>query len=130
MRLDHLVLAVGSVGVTCDFYARMLGMDVVTFEEGRRALLFGSQKINLQEAGKEFEPKARVPTRGSADLCFITETPIAEVIAHLRTQGVEIELGPVPRVDAISGLESVYFCDPDGNLSEVANLLSHNTATE
>lgn len=120
-RLDHLVLTVADVEVTCEFYARVLGMDVVTFGENRRALHFGSQKINLHEAGNEIDPKALRPTPGSADLCFITNTPMADVIAHLRAQNVAIELGPVPRTGAGGAIESVYFRDPDGNLIEVSN---------
>ena len=38
-------------------YTRVLGMDVVTFGPGRTALTFGTSKINLHEAGKEFELK-------------------------------------------------------------------------
>lgn len=96
-RLDHLVLTVRSIPVTCDFYVRVPGMEVVTFGEGRKALRFGAQKINLHEAGHEFEPKAAQPTPGSADLCFITQTPLAEVIAHLQAQNIPIELGPLQR---------------------------------
>src|ERR687883_1939146 len=81
--LDHLVLTVGDVGRTGDFYERALGMEAVLFGEGRHALAFGRQKINLHEAGLEFEPKAAVPTPGSADVCFLTNTPMAEVVEHL-----------------------------------------------
>src|SRR5829696_4834998 len=81
--LDHLVLTVGDVGRTRDFYERVLGMEAVVFGEGRYALAFGAQKINLHEAGREFEPKAAVPIPGSADLCFLTNTPMAEVVEHL-----------------------------------------------
>ena len=80
VSLDHLVLTVRSVEATCAFYAGVLGMEVVTFGEGRKALTFGSQKINLHETGKEFEPKAAQPTPGSADLCFISAAPLSEVI--------------------------------------------------
>ena len=81
--LDHLVLTVADVGYTRDFYERVLGMEPVVFGEGRHALAYGSQKINLHEAGREFEPKAAVPTPGSADLCFLTNAPVAEVVEHL-----------------------------------------------
>ncbi|MFP3648333.1 VOC family protein, partial [Paraburkholderia sp. SIMBA_054] len=57
-RIDHLVMTVADVEATCAFYARVLGMQVVSFGEGRRALVFGGQKINLHQAGREFEPKA------------------------------------------------------------------------
>jgi catechol 2,3-dioxygenase-like lactoylglutathione lyase family enzyme len=92
--LDHLVLTVGDVGRTRELYERVLGMESVVFGEGRHALAFGGQKINLHEAGREFEPKAAVPIPGSADLCFLTNTPMAEVVEHLGANGVEILEGP------------------------------------
>ena len=98
-----------------------MGMEVVTFAGGRRALHFGAQKINLHEYGHEFEPKAEQPTPGSADLCFITHTPLAEVVAHLNVCGVAILEGPVPRTGATGRIMSVYFRDPDQNLIEVSN---------
>ena len=122
-HLDHLVLTVRSIPATCDFYTRVLGMEVVSFGEGRKALRFGVQKINLHEAGHEFEPKAAQPVPGSADLCFIAETPLGEVIAHLKAQNVTIEQGPVQRTGAIGSIESVYLRDPDGNLIEISHYL-------
>lgn len=120
-RLDHLVLTVADVEATVAFYAQALGMTAVTFAGGRRALAFGDQKINLHPAGREFEPKATRPTPGSADLCFLTDVPLAEVQAHLAGRGIEIVAGPVPRTGATGPILSVYFRDPDGNLIEVAN---------
>jgi catechol 2,3-dioxygenase-like lactoylglutathione lyase family enzyme len=120
-HLDHLVLTVASLERTCAFYAEVLGMTVETFGAGRKALRFGDQKINLHRAGYEFEPKAKRPTPGSADLCFIAKTPLAEVVAHLGRSGVAIELGPVEREGAAGPLLSVYIRDPDENLIEIAN---------
>jgi catechol 2,3-dioxygenase-like lactoylglutathione lyase family enzyme len=120
-RLDHLVLTVADLERTCDFYSRILGMSVQTFGEGRTALRFGEQKINLHRAGHEFEPKAEHPTPGSADLCFIAETPLADVVAHLGRCGVAIELGPVEREGAAGPILSIYIRDPDANLVEIAN---------
>jgi len=122
-HLDHLVLTVKSIPATCEFYARMLGMEVVTFGGTRQALAFGTQKINLHEAGREWEPKAHRPTPGSADLCFITLTPLADVVEHLRRCGVETIEGPVKRTGATGPITSVYFRDPDLNLIEVSNYL-------
>jgi len=93
--IDHVVLTVASIERTCDFYRRALGMSVEQFGGGRVALQFGSQKFNLHEAGKEFEPKARTPLPGSADFCLIADTPLDEVVAHLAAQNIAIELGPV-----------------------------------
>ena len=121
--LDHLVLTVADIGRTRDFYERVLGMDPVVFGEGRHALAFGAQKINLHEAGREFEPKAAAPTPGSADLCFLTNSSVAEVVEHLEASGVEIIEGPVRRMGATGPITSVYFRDPDGNLLEVSNRL-------
>ncbi len=120
-RLDHLVLTVADIDATCAFYARVLGMTIETFGEGRKALKFGNQKINLHQAGREFEPKARQPMPGSADLCFIASTPLEQVVAHLQAEGVVIEEGPVKRTGATGPIRSVYFRDPDGNLIEVSN---------
>ncbi len=120
-RIDHFVLTVRDIAVTCDFYSRVLGMFTEEFEGGRKALRFGEQKINLHQAGKEFEPKAREPVLGSADFCLITDFPLECVMRHLASCGVEIIEGPVERTGAIRQINSVYFRDPDGNLVEVAN---------
>jgi catechol 2,3-dioxygenase-like lactoylglutathione lyase family enzyme len=120
-RLDHFVLTVRDIDATCDFYTRVLGMTVVTFGEGRKALQFGQQKFNLHRAGHEFEPKATVPTPGSADLCFITTKPLPEVEAHLAAQGVAVLEGPVARTGALGPIRSLYLRDPDGNLIEISN---------
>jgi len=119
-RIDHLVLTVFDVDRTLDFYRRVLGMEPITFAEGRRGLAFGRQKLNLHQAGREFEPKALKPTPGAIDLCFITEGSLDEVIAHLRAQGVAIAAGPVEKTGALGPMMSVYFRDPDGNLVEVS----------
>jgi catechol 2,3-dioxygenase-like lactoylglutathione lyase family enzyme len=120
-RLDHLVLTVKNISATCDFYSRVMSMEVVTFGNDRKALAFGSQKINLHEAGKEVDPKAHRPTPGSADLCFITAMPAVEVVKHLKQHRVEILEGPVKRTGAGGPIVSVYFRDPDLNLIEVSN---------
>ena len=123
-HLDHLVLTVANIGITCDFYARVLGMKKVTFGGGRIALAFGRQKINLHPAGNEYDPKAVTPMPGSGDLCFIAAEPMDDVIAHLTAQGVEIIEGPGERTGATGPINSVYFRDPDGNLIEVSNYAS------
>ncbi len=119
-RLDHLVLTVADIAVTCDFYSRVLGMEVVTFRGNRKALTFGAQKINLHEVGKEFEPKAALPTPGSADLCLISKEPLPTVMDHLHECQVPILEGPVSRTGATGPILSVYFRDPDSNLIEVS----------
>jgi len=123
-RLDHLVLTVSSIEASCDFYAEVLGMTVETFGEGRKALSFGNQKINLHRKGHEFEPKAIRPTPGSADLCFIAETALRDVVTHLGKLGIDIEAGPVERTGATGPMVSVYCRDPDNNLIEISNYLT------
>jgi catechol 2,3-dioxygenase-like lactoylglutathione lyase family enzyme len=120
-RLDHIVLTVRSVDATCDFYASAVGLEVRMFGDGRRALQIGQQKINLHEAGHEFEPKALRPTPGSGDLCLVTDEPLEHVITRLEQLGVAIEEGPGERSGAVGPLRSIYVRDPDGNLVEISN---------
>ncbi|OXB58681.1 hypothetical protein ASZ78_016853 [Callipepla squamata] len=123
-RLDHLVLTVKSIEDTAAFYSKVLGMEVVTFKGNRKALRFGNQKFNLHEVGKEFEPKARSPVPGSADICLITEAPLDQLLGHLKACGVIIEEGPVSRTGAMGPITSVYFRDPDENLIEVSRYIT------
>lgn len=123
-HLDHLVLTVSNIEITCNFYQTVLGFEVITFKGDRKALQFGNQKINLHQQGNEFEPKALQPTPGSADLCFISETPISEVIAHLNQLNIQIEEGPIERTGAMHPILSVYIRDPDQNLIEISNILT------
>jgi catechol 2,3-dioxygenase-like lactoylglutathione lyase family enzyme len=120
-RLDHLVLTVTDIEKTTSFYGSVMGMKKEVFADGRVALKYGSQKINLHELGKEFEPKANKPTPGSADLCFITQTPLDDAMTHVKRCGVEIIEGPIERTGANGSILSFYFRDPDDNLIEVAN---------
>ena len=120
-RLDHLVLTVADIERTCAFYTRVLGMQVVHFGNGRTALKFGRQKINLHPVDAIPGLVAGKPTPGSGDLCFITTEPLAEVVAHLGRFGVPIVAGPGPRAGATGEIQSVYIRDPDDNLVEISN---------
>jgi catechol 2,3-dioxygenase-like lactoylglutathione lyase family enzyme len=121
---DHVVFTVKDIDASCEFYARVLGMEIVTFGENRKALSFGSQKINLQQLGRESALRADKPTPGSADVCFITTLSLSDVIAHLNSCGVELIAGPVERNGARGLMMSLYFRDPDKNLIEVSNYIS------
>ncbi|MBS8228230.1 VOC family protein [Vannielia litorea] len=116
-RIDHIVLTVRDVEAAVAFYARVLGMEPVTFAGGRRALAFGQQKINLQTLGQEVRNFAGI---GSGDLCLVTEWPVADVLARLKEENVEVVEGPVAKSGALGPITSVYFNDPDGNLIEVS----------
>lgn len=120
-RLDHLVLTVADIDVTCSFYSEVLGMRVVEFGNGRKALQFGNQKINLHQKGKEIEPKAFAPVAGSADLCFIASTAIEIVLQELKDKGINIVSRIVERTGATGPILSVYLRDPDLNLIEISN---------
>ena len=120
-RLDHLVLTVADIERTCEFYGRVLGMEPVTFGEGRTALRFGQQKINLHPADEIPGLVADKPTPGSGDLCFVSEVPLADSVRHLERCGVPIVAGPGPRAGAIGTIQSVYIRDPDRNLIEISN---------
>jgi catechol 2,3-dioxygenase-like lactoylglutathione lyase family enzyme len=119
--LDHLVLTVADLDQTAGFYQRVLGMRPVTFGAGRRALQFGTSKINLHQAGQEITPHAARPVPGSADLCLTTTAPPGQLLAHLAAQQVPVENGPVPRTGAQGPITSIYIRDPDGNLIEIAS---------
>lgn len=123
-HLDHLVLTVADIEISCQFYQSALNFEVITFGENRKALQFGQQKINLHQVGKEFEPKALRPTSGSADLCFIAATPLKDVIAHLHALNIEIIEGPIERTGAIGKILSIYLRDRDQNLIEISNYLN------
>ncbi|EBT5286330.1 VOC family protein [Salmonella enterica subsp. enterica serovar 4,[5],12:b:-] len=119
-RVDHLVLTVSDISTTIRFYEEVLGFSAVTFKQNRKALIFGAQKINLHQQEMEFEPKASRPTPGSADLCFITSTPINDVVSEILQAGISIVEGPVERTGATGEIMSIYIRDPDGNLIEIS----------
>ncbi len=126
-RLDHLVLTVADIAKTLAFYHDVMGMTPHAFKPAdgtdRWSLNFGTQKINLHQAGAEFEPKATLPAPGSADLCFLTDTPLSDWERHLGFCGVPVEDGPVARTGATGPLMSIYIRDPDGNLIEISNMI-------
>ena len=121
--IDHVVLTVRDIPASVAFYTRVLGMREVIFGEQRHALAFGRCKLNLHQAGHEFEPKAAHPAPGAADLCLLARTPVAEIVSQLAAHGVAIEAGPIERTGAQGPILSVYVRDPDGNLIELSNPL-------
>lgn len=123
-RLDHLVLTVKDINKTVDFYTQILGMEKEIFKGTRVALKFGNQKINLHQLGNEFEPKAFNIKDGSADLCFIIDTPLSEAKNHIESLGIKIIEGIVSRTGALGEIESIYLRDPDKNLIELSNYKS------
>jgi catechol 2,3-dioxygenase-like lactoylglutathione lyase family enzyme/ketosteroid isomerase-like protein len=117
------VLTVRDLGATVEFYRRVLGMEAVTFGQGRTALRFGDQKINLHPVGRGFNLVAARPTPGSADVCLLSREPVSRWVAHLQACGVAVEEGPGPRTGARGPIDSIYLRDPDGNLVEISNEL-------
>lgn len=120
-RIDHVVLTIADLEATRRFYCAGLGMEMIAFGDGRHALGFGRQKINLHILGREPEPKAMVPTPGSGDLCLISQHPLDDWIDHLAGLGIGLVLPPSDRTGAIGPIRSIYLRDPDGNLIEIAN---------
>lgn len=125
-HLDHLVLTVRDVDVSCKFYVNVLGMKKIVFGDERIALEFGNQKINLHELGKELDPKAAAPQPGSADLCFVVDLPLDVAFQKVVSSGIEIIEGIVPRTGAMGEMQSFYIRDPDNNLVELSSY-SHAT---
>ena len=119
-HLDHIVLTTAHTEQCIDFYTRVLGMKFERFGEGRMALKFASQKINLHEKGREFHPRATLAAPGTLDVCFIATLPLKNVIARLVECGVPIVEGPVAKTGATGPIRSVYVRDPDGNLVEIS----------
>ncbi|BDT75649.1 VOC family protein [Polynucleobacter sp. KF022] len=127
-HLDHLVLTTAKEAECVDFYTRVMGMKLESFVGGtppveRKAFKFGNQKINLHIKGKEFEPKADIPTPGALDLCFIADRPLVKVIEQLTAEAWPIIEGPVIRTGATQKINSVYVRDPDQNLIEISELI-------
>ena len=122
-QLDHFVLTVSNIQTSVHFYTEILGMQHITFADNRSALTFGNQKINLHQYKNEFKPHAKKPTCGSADLCFIVETPIEKIQQELFEKNVAIEEGPIKRSGSSGEIISVYIRDPDENLIELSNVI-------
>jgi catechol 2,3-dioxygenase-like lactoylglutathione lyase family enzyme len=121
--VDHLVITVRNLESSCHFYEEVLGMVRQEFQPGRWSLNFGQQKLNVHVVGSVIDPNVRHATPGSADLCFLTRTPIAEVVTRLAALNIAIIDGPIERTGACGPIHSIYFYDPDENLIEVANRL-------
>ena len=122
-HIDHIVLTTRDTAACIRFYTEILGMKLVAFRtptEERLAFTFGSQKINLHEWGREFEPRAHVAVPGSLDLCFIASVSLEQVINQLNKRGVKILEGPVKKTGAVGPIRSVYVRDPDLNLVEIS----------
>jgi catechol 2,3-dioxygenase-like lactoylglutathione lyase family enzyme len=119
-HIDHIVLTTKDKQRCIAFYVDLLGMQFEIFGEERVAFKFGEQKINLHQYGKEFSPKAHLPTPGSLDLCFIASVPLQSVMARLAEKSWPIEEGPVMRAGAMCKIRSIYLRDPDRNLIEIS----------
>ncbi|GAB2501805.1 Virulence protein [Corynebacterium atrinae] len=120
-RIDHLVLNCADVDVTAAWFQRALGMQVQQYCEGRTALVFGQQKINLRPQGAPEWGTAKVDTPGALDICFVTELTVEESLAAWEAAGIEVHEGPIQRSGAVGPITSLYALDPDGNLIEVAH---------
>lgn len=118
VKFDHCVVHVSDWQGSNDFYARVLGAELVQRYVGW-AYRFGDTQLNLHGPGVQAEPVARLPVQpGNSDLCFEWRGPITDAVAHLQRCDVAIELGPVARNGAKGKGQSVYFRDPDGSLLE------------
>jgi catechol 2,3-dioxygenase-like lactoylglutathione lyase family enzyme len=122
-RIDHVVLTCADPEATASWYERVLGMERDEFGEGRIAMRFGSQKLNLHRQGAEFSPHATAPRTGSLDLCFVTALGADDVVVHLKSQKIAIVEGPANKIGALGMIRSVYCRDPDGNLIEISTYL-------
>jgi catechol 2,3-dioxygenase-like lactoylglutathione lyase family enzyme len=124
-RLDHIVINCKDVEISASWYQRVLGMEREEFGEGRTALKFGGQKINLRphDADKRSWATGVNDKPGAVDACFVTAVGPQDVVDHLYGCRVTIEKGPVEKVGALGPISSVYCRDPDGNLIEISSYL-------
>ena len=118
--IDHVVLTTRDEQQCVAFYVGVLGMQLERYGEGRIALRFGTQKLNVHQPGVSARLKADTPLPGSLDLCFLAAIPIEAVVERLRASGVPIVEGPVLRSGGSGPIRSVYVRDPDRNLIEIA----------
>jgi catechol 2,3-dioxygenase-like lactoylglutathione lyase family enzyme len=118
-RIDHLNLTVADIERSVAFYKQVLGMEAESMGERRAALHFGQQKIHLDAAGSALPMSGE--KRMPAHICFITQEPVAEVMAHLERCGVPVRMGPGPRAGAIGTIQSIYIDDPDRNSIEISS---------
>ena len=118
--IDHVVLTTRDEAKCLAFYVDVLGMALERYGNGRIALRFGTQKINVHQPGVMAGLKAATPTAGSLDLCFLASVPLEAVIARLHAHGVPIVAGPVDRSGGLGAIRSIYVRDPDENLVEIA----------
>ncbi len=126
-RLDHIVVNCKNVEITASWFQRVLGMERENFgEDGRTALKFGGQKLNLRphHADQQVWATGANKEPGSVDACFITAVGPEDVVQHLGQCGVGIVAGPVAKAGALGPMQSVYCRDPDGNLIEISSYLS------
>ena len=119
-RIDHVVLTTRDLKSCLRFYCEVLGMKSETFAQGRVALKFGNQKINIHEWGREFTPRAHVAAPGTLDLCFIAAVALEVVMERLQKENIKIIEGPVAKSGAAGPIRSVYVRDPDLNLVEIS----------
>ena len=118
VKLDHCVIHVSDWERSNAFYRDVMGAELVRRGSGW-AYRFGAVQLNCHGPGVDARPVARLPVEpGNSDLCFEWAGPIEEAVAHLRTRGVAVELGPIERHGARGAGTSVYFRDPDGSLLE------------
>lgn len=122
--LDHLVLTVADINATLNFYVNILGMKCIDFIEGHIALGFGTQKINLHQKGAEICPHAHQPVCDSADLCLLTDTPLAEIAQALKAADIPLIFNDIVlRTGTLGKIQSLYIRDPHGNLIEISQYL-------
>ena len=117
--LDHLVLTVADLDATVAFYER-LGMACRRFGDGRLRAPLRAPEDQPAPRGRRVRAARPAAERGSADLCFLVDEPIAGGRAQSWPgPGSRSRSGRSERTGAQGPLESVYVRDPDGNLIEL-----------
>jgi glyoxylase I family protein len=128
IELDHIVLNVGNIERSLEFYTGVLGLQSERSEEFRAGKVgFPSVRISAGTIIDLFPTKQAVSSSGGEKntgnlnhFCLVVgAADFAGITEYLASQKIAIREGPVSRWCARGRATSVYFLDPDGNEVEI-----------
>ena len=127
-ELDHIVLNVGDIERSLQFYTGVMGLKAERLEEFRSGKAgFPSVRINADTIidlfpvrGRQSRPSDGEPAGNLNHFCMVTgKEDFAGIVDYLKDNNISIREGPVSRWGARGRATSVYFLDPDGDEIEI-----------